>query len=75
MKKITKQDFATEQLSASPEVIQHETINPSILYYGTPVLLLSTLNEDGSTNLSTIILVLGTGGLSGSRSRYTGQSL
>ncbi|PAD29695.1 flavin reductase family protein [Paenibacillus sp. 7523-1] len=31
---------------------QHETINPSILYYGTPVLLLSTLNEDGSTNLS-----------------------
>ncbi|MGF9697671.1 MULTISPECIES: flavin reductase family protein [Paenibacillus] len=31
---------------------QHETINPSILYYGTPVLILSTLNEDGSTNLS-----------------------
>ncbi|MGG4400122.1 flavin reductase family protein [Paenibacillus amylolyticus] len=52
MKKITKQYFATEQLSASQEVIQHETINPSILYYGTPVLLLSTLNEDGSTNLS-----------------------
>jgi len=31
---------------------QHETIHPSILYYGTPVLLLSTLNEDGTTNLS-----------------------
>lgn len=29
-----------------------ETIQPSILYYGTPVLMLSTLNEDGSTNLS-----------------------
>ncbi|MED1739252.1 flavin reductase family protein [Bacillus swezeyi] len=27
-------------------------IQPSILYYGTPVILLSTLNEDGSTNLS-----------------------
>lgn len=39
----------------SAEVVvtdQHETINPSILYYGTPVLLLSTLNDDGSTNLS-----------------------
>ncbi|WP_272039200.1 flavin reductase family protein [Paenibacillus sp. JJ-100] len=30
----------------------HETINPSILYYGTPVIILSTLNKDGSTNLS-----------------------
>src|SRR6478736_2531885 len=29
-----------------------ETIQPSILYYGTPVMMLSTLNEDGSTNLS-----------------------
>ncbi len=29
-----------------------ETIQPSILYYGTPVLMLSTLNENGSTNLS-----------------------
>ncbi|WP_340400932.1 flavin reductase family protein [Paenibacillus sp. FSL H8-0079] len=52
MKKITKQDFAIEQLSESSEVIQHEMLNPSILYYGTPVLLLSTLNEEGSTNLS-----------------------
>lgn len=30
----------------------HEVIRPNILYYGTPVLLLSTLNEDGSTNIS-----------------------
>ncbi|WP_257348598.1 flavin reductase family protein [Pseudalkalibacillus decolorationis] len=27
-------------------------IQPKILYYGTPVLLLSTLNEDGTTNIS-----------------------
>jgi flavin reductase (DIM6/NTAB) family NADH-FMN oxidoreductase RutF len=47
-------------------------IQPSILYYGTPVILLSTLNEDGSTNLSplssswalgdSIVLGVGTGG-------------
>ncbi|WP_018750956.1 flavin reductase family protein [Paenibacillus sanguinis] len=30
----------------------HQSINPSILYYGTPVIILSTLNKDGSTNLS-----------------------
>ncbi|UFJ39281.1 flavin reductase family protein [Brevibacillus humidisoli] len=28
------------------------TIHPSILYYGTPVIMLSTANEDGTTNLS-----------------------
>ncbi|MHA7964999.1 flavin reductase family protein [Paenibacillus sp. CAU 1782] len=27
-------------------------ISPSILYFGTPVVLLSTINEDGSTNLT-----------------------
>ncbi|WP_420921406.1 pyridoxamine 5'-phosphate oxidase family protein, partial [Bacillus sonorensis] len=31
---------------------QIKEIHPSILYYGTPVILLSTQNEDGSTNLS-----------------------
>ncbi|RUT31856.1 flavin reductase family protein [Paenibacillus zeisoli] len=30
------------------------TINPSILYYGTPVILLNTLNEDRSVNISPI---------------------
>lgn len=30
----------------------HQTIEPSILYAGTPVVLISTLNEDGSANLS-----------------------
>lgn len=30
----------------------HTPIEPSILYFGTPVVLLSTLNEDGSANLA-----------------------
>jgi flavin reductase (DIM6/NTAB) family NADH-FMN oxidoreductase RutF len=30
----------------------HVTIEPAILYFGTPVVLLSTLNEDGSPNLA-----------------------
>lgn len=30
----------------------HRTINPAILYFGTPVVLVSTLNEDGSANLA-----------------------
>ncbi|WP_442604247.1 flavin reductase family protein [Paenibacillus sp. KN14-4R] len=47
-------------------------IQPKILYYGNPVILLSTLNEDGTTNISplssswalgdNIILGLGLGG-------------
>ena len=30
----------------------HQVVNPSILYLGTPVVLISTLNEDGSANLA-----------------------
>ncbi|GAD08750.1 conserved protein/domain [Gluconobacter frateurii NBRC 103465] len=30
----------------------HVTIEPSILYLGTPVVLISTVNEDGSSNLA-----------------------
>ena len=30
---------------------QHVTVDPAILYFGTPVVLLSTANEDGTTNL------------------------
>ncbi|MBC8074464.1 MAG: flavin reductase family protein [Chloroflexales bacterium] len=30
----------------------HQVITPKILYFGTPVVLLSTLNEDGSANLA-----------------------
>ncbi|RIX49403.1 flavin reductase family protein [Paenibacillus nanensis] len=52
--------------------ITHQEIKPKILYYGTPVILLSTRNEDGSTNISPlssswalgscIVLGLGIGG-------------
>lgn len=30
----------------------HVTIEPSILYFGTPVVLISTLNEDGTPNIA-----------------------
>jgi flavin reductase (DIM6/NTAB) family NADH-FMN oxidoreductase RutF len=30
----------------------HARIEPGILYFGTPVVLISTLNEDGSPNLA-----------------------
>lgn len=30
----------------------HKVIDPAILYFGTPVVLVSTLNEDGSANLA-----------------------
>jgi flavin reductase (DIM6/NTAB) family NADH-FMN oxidoreductase RutF len=30
----------------------HKTIEPAILYFGTPVVLISTVNEDGSCNLA-----------------------
>lgn len=30
----------------------HRTIEPAILYFGTPVVLVSSTNEDGSTNLA-----------------------
>ena len=30
----------------------HRTIEPAILYFGTPVVLVSSLNEDGSYNLA-----------------------
>lgn len=32
--------------------IQTKSIQPKILYYGAPVILLTTLNEDGSSNIS-----------------------
>jgi len=37
--------------TASPTT-DHVTVTPSILYFGTPVVLVSTENEDGSANLS-----------------------
>ena len=32
----------------------HKTIEPKILYFGTPVLLIATANEDGTSNLAPI---------------------
>lgn len=32
--------------------LMHRTIEPSILYFGTPVALISTLNPDGSANIA-----------------------
>lgn len=52
MSKDMQKQYSTKQTTQSAQTNQHETINPSILYYGTPVIILSTLNEDGSTNLS-----------------------
>lgn len=53
----TKEELKPELISEqhqdlNREGVRHEVITPRILYYGTPVLLLSTLNEDGTTNLS-----------------------
>ena len=33
-------------------MVNFKEIKPKIMYYGTPTLLLTTLNEDGSTNIS-----------------------
>ena len=32
--------------------IMHKTIEPTILYFGTPVALITTLNEDGTANIA-----------------------
>lgn len=42
----------TESLRTAVEANRHMAIEPSILYFGTPVVLLSTENEDGSFNLA-----------------------
>jgi len=34
--------------------VEFRTIEPKILYFGTPVALISSLNEDGSTNLAPV---------------------
>lgn len=47
----------------------HRTITPSVLYFGTPVAVISTVNDDGTTNLAPVssywalgdLLVLGLG--------------
>ncbi|MBS4172340.1 flavin reductase family protein [Bacillus sp. FJAT-49736] len=42
------------ELNQMATKLKHRTISPKILYYGTPVILLNTLNEDGTTNISPI---------------------
>ena len=32
----------------------HDRVDPAILYWGTPVVLVSTVNEDGTPNLAPI---------------------
>ncbi|WP_344250706.1 flavin reductase family protein [Isoptericola hypogeus] len=46
---MTSASPVTEQVTEP--VGEHVTVDPAILYFGTPVVLLSSLNEDGSTNL------------------------
>lgn len=42
----------TSYLASAHTAIEHATITPSILYFGTPVVLLSTENDDGTYNLA-----------------------
>ncbi|MFE7408598.1 flavin reductase family protein [Isoptericola sp. NPDC057559] len=35
----------------APDASRHVVVDPAILYFGTPVVLLSSTNEDGTTNL------------------------
>ena len=42
----------TNTLDLLPETTGHAPLDPAILYFGTPVVLLSSLNEDGSTNIA-----------------------
>jgi flavin reductase (DIM6/NTAB) family NADH-FMN oxidoreductase RutF len=49
--------MAPTQLAEAPNPtssVSHRTIDPSILYLGTPVVLISTRNADGTTNLAPI---------------------
>lgn len=62
----------SNRLNSRGAIAQHRVIEPTILYFGTPVVLISTCNEDGSPNLApmssawalghTIMLGLGAAG-------------
>ncbi|MFF5206265.1 flavin reductase family protein [Streptosporangium sp. NPDC000396] len=45
-------NIETDRGTSTEAAADHVTITPSILYFGTPVVLLSTENEDGSFNLA-----------------------
>jgi flavin reductase (DIM6/NTAB) family NADH-FMN oxidoreductase RutF len=63
--------------------VQHRVITPNILYFGTPVVLISTCNEDGSPNLApmssawalghTIMLGLGAAGKTAANLARSGE--
>ena len=63
--------------------MQFETIDPEILYFGTPVAVVSTLNPDGSTNLAAMssfwalgdrfVLGIGSGGQTAANLMRTGE--
>ncbi|MDO3705245.1 flavin reductase family protein [Micromonospora sp. C28SCA-DRY-2] len=69
---------ATDSSPTTGVTTEHVPITPSILYFGTPVVLLSTENEDGSVNLAPMssawalgqVVVLGLG-----RAGQTGRNL
>jgi flavin reductase (DIM6/NTAB) family NADH-FMN oxidoreductase RutF len=44
--------LASATLHARPDDGGHITIRPSVLYFGTPVALITSLNADGTTNIS-----------------------
>jgi flavin reductase (DIM6/NTAB) family NADH-FMN oxidoreductase RutF len=60
-----------------------QTINPEVLYFGTPVAVVSTLNPDGSTNLAAMssfwalgdcfVLGIGSGGQTAENLMRTGE--
>lgn len=70
---------AFEELDAP----RHVAIEPSILYFGTPVVLVATLNEDGTPNLApmssawalgnTVVLGLGSSGQTAANLRRLGE--
>ena len=41
----------TSTAPAPEHATEHVAVDPAILYFGTPVVLLSSMNEDGTTNL------------------------
>ncbi|QIZ34619.1 hypothetical protein [Saccharopolyspora sp. ASAGF58] len=51
----------------SSAAVDHVTIAPSILYFGTPVVLLSTENSDGTANLAPMSSAWAHDQLSGTR--------
>ena len=48
----TPYDVAASREAGSGAMATHAAVDPAILYFGTPVVLISTLNEDGSPNLA-----------------------